>query len=122
MLIDMVRTGPTNPVTKEIAQELISRGYKENSKYMIEVARLIQLPTRKRVEVNLNRLQRVCKENDTIVVPGKVLSYGILTKPLTVSALSFSKEAERKILEAGGKVLSLQELISKKQKGIRLIK
>lgn len=122
MLIDMVRTGPTNPVTKEIAQELISRGYKENSKFMIEVARLIQLPTRKRIEVNLNRLQRVCKENDTIVVPGKVLSYGILTKPLTVSALSFSKEAERKILEAGGKVLSLHELISGNPKGIRLIK
>jgi large subunit ribosomal protein L18e len=118
----MTRSGPTNPVTKQIIEELTSVGYKESSKIKLEIARTLGSSTRRKIEVNLNTLQRVCKDNDTIVVPGKVLSYGILTRPLNVSALAFSKEAERKILEVGGKVMTIPELMKQNIKGVKLIK
>ena len=120
----MKRTGPTNPVTKKLIEDLSNHGYKEKSKFMINLSKELSAPTRRRARVNLTKLQRVCKENDVIVVPGKVLSYGILKKPITVSALSFSKTAEDKIIKAGGKIITIRELIGKNKKGtnVRLIK
>ncbi len=120
----MKRTGPTNPVTKKIIADLYSVGYKEKRKFMINLAKQLETPTRRRAKVNLTKLQRVCKENDVIVVPGKVLSYGILTKPLTVSALSFSKTAQEKIKKSGGNIMTIPELIKKYPTGskVRLIK
>ncbi|MBU3896725.1 MAG: 50S ribosomal protein L18e [Nanoarchaeota archaeon] len=118
----MKRTGPTNPVTKKIIEDLVSDGHKEKSKIKLDIAETLSKPRRQKIEVNLSQLQRVCKENETIVVPGKVLSYGILTKPLNVVALSFSKEAEKKIMEVGGKTLPLAEIVKTDMKGVKLIK
>ncbi|MDD5416574.1 MAG: 50S ribosomal protein L18e [Candidatus Aenigmarchaeota archaeon] len=120
----MPRTGPTNPVTRKIIEEMSSVGYKIKSNFMIAIAEDLQKPTRSRIEVNVARLERVCKANETVAVPGKVLSFGILTKPLTVSALAFSKEAESKIKKAGGKTITLLELVKTNPKGtkVRLIK
>ena len=123
-MINMKRTGPTNPVTKKVIEDLRTKGYSSNSKFMIKLSKELSTSTRSRTAVNLTKLQRVCKENDTIVVPGKVLSYGILTKPLTIAALSFSKPSVDKITKAGGKVMSITELADKNPKGtkVRLIK
>jgi len=119
----MKRTGPTNPVIKKIIEDLHNQGYKEKSKFMIMLSKELSTATRKRTAVNLTKLQRICKENETIVVPGKVLSYGILEKPLTVAALSFSRTAEDKIKKAGGKTITIPEMIKKtKGKNVRLIK
>lgn len=120
----MKKTGPTNPVTKKLIEDLRTRGYTEKSKFMINLVEELSASTRKRTSVNLTKLQRVCKENEVILVPGKVLSYGILTKPLTVSALSFSKQAEEKIKKSGGKTMNISELVEQNPKGtkVRLIK
>jgi len=119
-----MRTGPTNPITKKLIEDLATHGYKEKSKFMINLSKELSAPTRIRTRVNLTKLQRVCKDNDVIVVPGKVLSYGILKRPITVSALSFSKTAADKIIKAGGKVITIRELIGQNKKGtkVRLIK
>ena len=120
----MKRTGPTNPVTKKIIADLSTKGHKDKSKFLINLAKQLSTSTRKRARVNLTKLQRICKENETIVVPGKVLSYGILTKPLTVSALSFSDTAKEKIKKAGGKTITIPELVKNNPTGtkVRLIK
>lgn len=120
----MKRTGPSNPVTRKVIEDLRTKGYSLNSKFMIKLSKELSTSTRARVAVNLTKLQRICNENDTIVVPGKVLSYGILTKPLTVAALSFSKPSVDKIKKAGGKTMTITELAEKNPKGtkIRLIK
>ena len=52
-----------------------------------------------------------------VVVPGKVLSVGDLTKKVEVAALTFSAEAKRKIEEAKGRTLSLQELLHENPEG-----
>jgi large subunit ribosomal protein L18e len=111
------RTGPTNPIMKKMIEDIRNQGYKEKIPFLIEIAKKLEKSKRKRPEVNLSRLNRVCKKNETVIVPGKVLSSGILKKPLTVVAASFSMSAVEKIQKAGGKSLSIRELIEKNPKG-----
>lgn len=113
----MKPTGPTNPVLKDLINELRTQGYKDNIKFMINLAKRLETARRRRAEVNISKLERVCKKDETVVVPGKVLSSGILTKPLTVAALNFSTQAKEKIKKAGGNAITIKELIKKNPKG-----
>ncbi|MDW8084484.1 MAG: 50S ribosomal protein L18e [Candidatus Caldarchaeum sp.] len=62
-------------------------------------------------EVNLSRIQRHSRENEVVFVPGKVLGHGVLTKKLTVGALSFSRSAIAKIEAAGGRALLVEDFL-----------
>lgn len=61
--------------------------------------------------VNISRLNRYTKENDQVVVPGKVLGAGLIDHPVTVAAFAFSNEAREKISRAKGKCISIPDLI-----------
>ncbi len=120
-MINMPRpTGPTNILVKKMIQELSSRGYKEKNKFLIAIAKRLKGPTRKRPKVNLLKIERYCSKNDTIIVPGEVLSTGTLTKPLTIAALSFSKAAKEKIKAAGGQTIEIPELIKINPRGSKV--
>ncbi len=110
-------TGPTNPMLRKLIENLRTRGYKEKIPFLIKVSDELSRQRRRRVEVNIAKLNRVCKENETVVVPGKVLGYGVLSKPLTIAAWKFSKQALEKIKAAGGEALSIEELIKQNPKG-----
>jgi large subunit ribosomal protein L18e len=110
-------TGPTNPIIATMIEDIRNRGYREKIPFLIKLADEMETPKRQRAEVDLSKLNRVCKENETIVVPGKVLSSGILKKPLRVAAASFSMAAIDGIQKAGGKVLSIEELVKENPKG-----
>ena len=88
------------------------------------IAGLLSYPKKKMISINLNKLDMLTKEGDTVVVPGKVLSEGHLGKKIRVAALSFSKEAERKLKESRVEAVSiLQELkINPKAQGLKIIK
>ncbi len=87
------------------------------------IASDLQKPTRKRRIVNLSRINRYAKENDTIVVPGKVLANGELDHKLTIAAYTFSGEALKKIKESGCIAMNIPELLEKNPKAnkIRII-
>jgi large subunit ribosomal protein L18e len=74
-------------------------------------------PRRKRISVNVSRLNRCTGKKETVVVPGKVLGAGEMNHPITVAALSFSEIAKEKIKAARGKCVSFFELIKKNPKG-----
>ena len=61
--------------------------------------------------------------DETILVPGKVLSNGELDKKVNVVALKFSAKAQEKIESAGGECISIDEIIETNPKGsnIRII-
>ncbi len=107
----------TNPNLKKLIEDIYTQGYKEKNKFLINLAKKLDRPARERAEVNLSKLQRVCKENDTILIPGSVLSAGILSKPLTVSAFRFSTNSKDKIKKAGGSILTIRELVKRNSKG-----
>jgi len=67
--------------------------------------------------VNVGHLERLARAQQTILVPGKLLAEGRLTKPLTVAALHYSAAARDKIHSAGGTTLSIEELLKSKPNG-----
>lgn len=120
----MKPTGPTNPVIKQMISEISERGYKEKIDFLINLAKQLKVPRRKRVSVNLSKLQRVCKDGDVIIIPGKLLSYGELNKKITISPMLYSNAAKEKIEKSGSKFISIRDLVEKNPTGknIRLIK
>ena len=82
-----------------------------------DIAHRLERPARNWAEVNLSRLERYANEGDIIVVPGKVLGAGSINKKLTVAAYRFSGSAAKKIEAAGGRQLTIPELIKESPKG-----
>lgn len=109
----MKRTGPTNPLLQKAILELKM----QKAKLWKQVAYELERATRKRREVNLSAVQRFAKDGETVLVPGKVLSAGNLQKKVTIAAWSFSTAAKEKIKTAGGKFMTISELIKTNPKG-----
>jgi len=116
----MKRTGPTNPLTKALIAELGVKARKEENAFMKEIASRLSKPTRARASINLDRISRLTKEGETVMVPGKVLAKGILTHAVTISALDFSEGARKKIAAAGGKAVTI-EAFMEKSKNARIL-
>lgn len=110
-------TGPTNPYLKSLVQKLREVSLREKAKIWKRVAELLSKPRRKKVEVNLSRIERYAKPGEVIVVPGIVLASGSLSKPLTIAAWRFSARAKSKIEESKGKALQIEQLLQENPKG-----
>ena len=87
------------------------------------IATALEGPTRQKREVNVFKLSKYAKDNEIIIVPGKVLGSGVIEKKVTVAALSFSQGAAEKIKAHKGEALSIRELMQKNPdgKGIRIM-
>ncbi len=113
----MRRTGSTNIIIRRLIRSLIKASRTHDAPIWRAVAEELSRPRRRRVAVNVSRINRYTEEGDTVVVPGKVLGAGILRHPVVIAALSFSQKALEKIETAGGKALSIQELVESNPKG-----
>jgi|SRR3989338_1173182 len=116
----MKRTGPTNPLLQELIGELKKRSNEQSVNLWKRIALDLEKPTRQRRIVNLSKISRYTKENEIIVVPGKVLGSGMLNHKLTISAYQFSDQAKDKIEKAGAKIIPLLELSKEKPDGKKL--
>jgi large subunit ribosomal protein L18e len=83
------------------------------------VAENLAKPTRIRRQVNLAKLENYAKKGDTIVVPGKVLGTGKLSKSIDVAAWRFSETAFEKLNKVG-KAISIEELMKKNPTGKKI--
>lgn len=115
----MKRTGPTNIQTQKLLGDLKELGRKQNALIWRLVAEELAKPTRRRREVNIGSIDLASDENSTVLVPGKVLSSGELTKKVTVAAWKFSGKAKEKINKKG-KALTIQELMKANPKGSKV--
>lgn len=84
------------------------------------VAVELEKSSRQKREVNIFKLEKHSKEGDVIIVPGKILGTGDLTKKITVAALSISEAAKEKIVAAKGEVISIQTLMDKNPKASKV--
>jgi large subunit ribosomal protein L18e len=107
----------SNAELVKLIDELKKTSYEHKAKIWKTVAVKLEKPLRNRFEVNLNRIERNAKNNETVIIPGKVLGSGDINKSLTVAAFSFSDNAKKKILGAKGKVFTIRELMEKNPKG-----
>jgi large subunit ribosomal protein L18e len=67
--------------------------------------------------VNVGHLDRLVDADGWVVVPGKLLAEGSLSKKITVAAFQYSAEARAKVHAAGGSALSIHDLLKAKPDG-----
>ena len=117
------RTGPTNEHVQILIGALRKESTTSKSALWDRIADDLEKPTRSRREVNLSKLARYTKPNETIVVPGKVLGAGAINHSLVVAALGFSTPARVQIEKTAGRAITIQELLKQNPKGkdIRII-
>jgi len=95
---------------------------KKNEKWL-KVANILSSSRRNKETINLGKIDEESKQGEIIVVPGKVLSQGDVTKKIRVVALSFSEEAIKKLLKSKSEILSILEEIKKNPsaQGIKIL-
>jgi large subunit ribosomal protein L18e len=106
-------TGPSNYYNRKLIREL----WKTKRRIWKKVSKKLSGPRREKIEANLYRINKKTKENDVIVVPGKILGIGEIDHKLTIACLDCSKTARKKIETSGSKLLSIEELLEQNPEG-----
>jgi large subunit ribosomal protein L18e len=112
-----------NPELVRLVVELRRAARSHGAPIWASVADRLERPRHLRNPLNVGHLDRLAAANDTVVVPGKLLAEGPLSKRLTVAAFAYSAEARMKIHAAGGTALTLHDLLKTKPDGagVRLL-
>ena len=112
-------TGPSNVLKRKIARKL----WKTKRRIWRDVSKFLMAPQKNRVECNLYRLQAATNDGDIVIVPGKVLGTGELSKKLTIACYAISGSAKTKIQSSGSTLLTIDELLEShpQGKGVKII-
>ncbi len=97
--------------------DLIGKLQKEKKGIWKRTAELLGKPRRKRIEVNLSKIEVYAPEGSTVLVPGKVLGAGRISRKVSVAAFSFSQSARKAISDGGSKAMSIDELFAQNPDG-----
>ncbi|MFB6182942.1 MAG: 50S ribosomal protein L18e [Haloarculaceae archaeon] len=113
----------TNPRLSSLIADLKSAARNSGGDVWGDVAERLEKPRRTHAEVNLGRIERYAREDETVVVPGKVLGSGVLQKDVTVAAVDFSSTARTKIDQVGDSI-ELEQAIENNPDGsnVRVIR
>ncbi len=101
----MMKARPENKRLVQLVDELS----KDKRAFWRRVAELLAKPKRQRVAINLSKIDKYAKDGATVIVPGKVLGNGELTKTVIVAAFAFSESAKDNIKKTGGRALRLED-------------
>jgi large subunit ribosomal protein L18e len=107
----------TNPNLESLVSELKTISRENQAPIWRTVAIKLEKPARTWSEVNVASIEKNAKPKDSILIPGKLLGNGTISKPVTVAAYSASESAVRKIESAGGKYMKITELAAQNPKG-----
>ena len=104
---------------RELIQEIREHAGKENSNFWRKIAKELEKPNRQRRIVNLSKFNKLTKDKEIIIVPGKVIGNCELNHELTVAAFQFSKSAKEKIKNP----ITIKKLLKTNPKGkdVRII-
>ncbi len=106
----------SNEQLTQLVSELKKSAIVYNVKLWKRIATDLEKPTRRKRVVNLYNIEKYARPNEIIIVPGKVLGTGEITKKVVVAAHTFSDSAYEKIMQKG-EALSIPELLKKNPKG-----
>jgi len=107
----------TNPLLIQLIKDLKKVSWTEKAPIWRDIAKRLEKPHRNWSEVNISRIARYAKEGETVIVPGKLLGSGEIGFPVNVAAYNASRGAKEKIRSAGGKVITIQDLVRSNPKG-----
>jgi large subunit ribosomal protein L18e len=116
-------TKKTNPMLIALIRDLRTAAYENKAPIWKDIAERLEKPLQNWPEVTLTRIDTYVHEKETALVPGKVLSTGNLTKKVSIAAWAFTEKAHEKIKKAGGKALTIEDLMKHNPKGkdIRIV-
>ncbi|MDP7141146.1 MAG: 50S ribosomal protein L18e [Candidatus Woesearchaeota archaeon] len=114
------RTGPTNSSLISLIESLKALGSENNVPLWKRIAKELEKPRRNARAVNLSKINKYTKEDEVIIVPGKVLGDGVLEHKLTIGAFSYSKSALEKINKAQAKAMLIKDFMGMDIKGKRI--
>ena len=111
----------TNPQLVALISDLKAKT-REDPKAAIwrDIALRLEAPSRVWAEANLSKIEKYAAEGETIIVPGKVLAAGDISKKVNVAAYSFSAKAAAAIVAAGGKTMTIRELMDENPSGSKV--
>jgi large subunit ribosomal protein L18e len=109
-----------NPQLQELIIELKKASIQNDAPVWKRIATILEGSTQRRPVVNLSKIEKYARDEEIILVPGKVLSMGILTKKITIAAHTFSHSAVEKIKASGSKAITLHELLKKNPDGSKV--
>ncbi|MBD3228257.1 MAG: 50S ribosomal protein L18e [Candidatus Lokiarchaeota archaeon] len=99
-------------------RNLIKKLWKSKRRVWRSIASKLNKPNSKRIAINISKINRNTKENDIVVVPGKVLSSGDFSHKISsIAAVSFSKSARSKIEGNDIKAETIEELYERNPTG-----
>ena len=110
-----------NQVVVHMAKELKKASKTNKAPIWAKLAQYALKPSSARRDINLNRINQLTKDSDTVVFPGKVLGTGNITHKITLFSFSISNSAAEKIIKSGGRIISHQDLIEQNPKGKEVI-
>ena len=120
----MVSSKKTNPRIVRLINDLKAASRDNCVPLWRDVANRLEKPRRNYATVNLSKINRHTKSDDTVLVAGKVLAAGDIEHSVTIAALDFSSQAMSKIQGSGGKCLAIEKLVQEHPKGsgIRILR
>lgn len=109
--------------TNTLVKDTITAALKTKSKTWHTVAQKLSAATRKHGSINLNKIDKITTTGDTLVILGKVLGGGDVTKKLRLCALSFSGSALDKLKKTRSETVTVLEEITKNPKanGVKVL-
>ena len=107
----------TNQVVIQMAKDLKRASSRNKAPIWGKLAEYALKPSVARRDINLYKIGKLTKENDTVVFPGKVLGTGDISHKITICSFSISETAASKILQRGGKIITFSELIEQNPTG-----
>jgi large subunit ribosomal protein L18e len=112
-----MRNVKTNEALVGLISDLKAQTRSTGAPLWRDVANRLEASRSNWAQPNLSRLSRYMPEDAVVLVPGKLLGSGGVQGSPVVAAFSMSAGARKKIEDAGGRVLSLRELMKENPKG-----
>jgi len=105
-----------NEQLKELINTLKKQSIEQKSNFWKRIALELERPTRQHRVVNLSKIEHYADDNDVVIVPGKLLSGGELTKKVTIVAYAYSRKTAEKI-GSKANVISIEDAMKKYPNG-----
>lgn len=114
--------GRTNLKSNSNVQETIRLALK--NKGWFKVAQILSASTKEYSSVNLMAIDKQTKQGEIVIIIGKVLSSGDLTKKVKIAALGISETAREKLKSTKSEFVSIMDEIKSnpKAEGVKLIR
>ncbi|MFQ5969896.1 MAG: 50S ribosomal protein L18e [Nitrososphaerales archaeon] len=110
----------SNPVLNDAIWSFRNAYKKSKAPVWIALQEMLERHRSRRIEVNLSKIAKHTEQGSVVIVPGKVLGSGSINHKVTLCAFSLSQNAAKKIIDSGGKVLSINQFVEKFPEGSKV--